>query len=79
MLKETHFVSVEDVKIKTPKNLNSLTEYDLRNSFDHWQRRMQLCVNLDGTILKTIVVDFLKLLNRKCYKHSLYFSDLVCL
>jgi hypothetical protein len=48
MLKEIHFVSVEDVKIKTPKNLNSLTEYDLRHCFDHWQRRMQLCVNLDG-------------------------------
>jgi len=28
--------------------LNSLTELDLRNYFEHLQHRMQLCVNSDG-------------------------------
>jgi len=48
VLKGTHFVSVENVNAKTMKILNSLTEYDLRNCFEHWQHRMQLCVNPKG-------------------------------
>jgi len=48
VLKGTHFVSVEDVKAKTVQNLNSLTEHDLRNCFEHWQHHMQLCVNSEG-------------------------------
>jgi histone-lysine N-methyltransferase SETMAR len=47
MLKETHFLSVENVKAKTAEILNSLTEHDLR-SFERWQHRMQLCVNSEG-------------------------------
>jgi len=48
VLKGTHFVSVEDVKAKTAEILNSLTDHDLRNCSEHWQHRMQLCVNLEG-------------------------------
>jgi hypothetical protein len=72
VLKVTHFVSVENVKAKAVEILNSLTEHDLWNCFEHWQHRMQLCVN-SGTILKAIVVDFPNLLNRKSYRHSLVF------
>ena len=39
----THFVSVKNVKGKTEEILNSLTQHDLRNCFEHWQRCMQLC------------------------------------
>ena len=45
VLKGTHFVSVENVEAKTAEILNSLTEHDLRNCFEHWQHRIQLCVN----------------------------------
>jgi len=48
VLRGTHFVSVEDVRAKTVKSLNSLTEHDLRNCFEHWQHRVQLCVNSEG-------------------------------
>jgi len=48
MLKENHFVSVEDVKVKMADNLNILTEHDLRNCFEYWQHLMQLCVNSEG-------------------------------
>jgi hypothetical protein len=44
----THFMSVENVKAKTVEILNSLTEHDLLNCFEHWQHRMQLCVNSEG-------------------------------
>jgi len=43
VLKGMHFVSVENVKAKTAEILNSLTEHDLRNCFEHWQHHMQLC------------------------------------
>jgi len=46
--KGTHFVSVEHVKAKTAEILNSLTEHDLQNCFEHWQHRMQLCANSEG-------------------------------
>jgi hypothetical protein len=45
LLRETHFVSVENVKAKTGEILNSLTEHDLRNCFEHWQHLMQLCID----------------------------------
>ena len=48
VLKGTHFMSVENVKAKTAEILNSLTEHDLRNCFEHWQHRMQLCVNSEA-------------------------------
>jgi len=48
VLKGTHFVSTEDVKARTVASLNSLTERDLRNCFEHWQHRMHLCVNSEG-------------------------------
>jgi hypothetical protein len=48
VLKGTHFVSVENVKVKTWEILNSLTERDLWNYFEHWQHHMQLCVNSEG-------------------------------
>jgi transposase len=40
VLKGTHFVSAESVKAKTTEVLNSLTEHDLRNCFEHWQHRV---------------------------------------
>jgi hypothetical protein len=40
VLKGTHFVSVEHAKIKTVEILNSITEHDLLNCFEHWQHRM---------------------------------------
>jgi len=48
VLKGTHFVSAENVKAKMVEILNSLTEHDLRNCFEHWQHRMQMCVNSEG-------------------------------
>jgi len=48
VLKGTHFVSAENMKAKMMEILNSLTEHDLRNCFEHWQHRMQLCVNSEG-------------------------------
>jgi len=48
VLKETYFVSVEHVKAKTAEFLNSLTEHDLQNFFEHWQHLMQLCANSEG-------------------------------
>jgi hypothetical protein len=48
MLKETHFLAVEDVKAKTTEILNSLSESDLQDFFERWQHRMQLCVNSEG-------------------------------
>ena len=48
VLKGTHFVTVENVKAKSADILNSLTEHDLRNCFEHWQYRVQLCVNSEG-------------------------------
>jgi hypothetical protein len=59
VFKGAHFASVEHVKAKTAEILNSLTEHDLPT-----QKR---------TILKAIVVDFLNLLNRKSYTHSIVF------
>ena len=41
-------MSVESVKAKTAEVLNSLTERELRNCFEHWQHRLQLCVNSKG-------------------------------
>jgi transposase len=48
VLKGIHLVLVENVKAKTAEILNSLTEHDLRNCFEQWQHRMQLCVNSEG-------------------------------
>jgi hypothetical protein len=48
VLKGTHFLSVEDVKVKTTEILNSLTENDMQNCFERWQHRKQLCVNSEG-------------------------------
>jgi hypothetical protein len=48
VLKGTHFLLVEDVKVKTMEILNSLTENDMQNCFERWQHRMQLCVNSEG-------------------------------
>jgi hypothetical protein len=45
---ETVYVSVGNVKAKTAKILNSLTEHDLWNCFEHWQHYMQLGVNSEG-------------------------------
>ena len=45
VLKRNHFLSVENVKAKTAQFHNSLTEHDHRNCSEHWQHRMQLCVN----------------------------------
>ena len=50
--KEPIFVSVENVKAKTAETLNSLTEHDLRNCFEHWQHRTQLCVNSEGNYIE---------------------------
>jgi len=36
VFKGTHFVSVENVKAKMVEILNSLTEHDLQNCFEHW-------------------------------------------
>jgi hypothetical protein len=45
---EWHFVLVESVKAKMAEVLNSLTEHELRNCFEHWQHRLQLCINSEG-------------------------------
>jgi transposase len=48
VLKGTHFLLVENVKLKTTEILNSLTESKMQNCFERWQHRMQLCVNSEG-------------------------------
>ena len=48
VIQGTHSVFVQNVKPKTVEILNSFTEHDLWNSFEHWQHRMQLCVNSEG-------------------------------
>jgi hypothetical protein len=48
VLKGTHFLSVEYVKVKTTEILNSLTENDMQKCFERWQHRMQLCLNSEG-------------------------------
>jgi hypothetical protein len=73
VLKRTHFLSVRSVKAKTAKILNILAEHDQRNCSEHWQHRMQLCVVSEWNYLNEIVVDFLNLLNRRSYRHSLVF------
>jgi hypothetical protein len=79
VLKGTHFLSVGDVKAKTTEILNSLSESDLQNCFERWQHRMQLCVNSEGNYFERVLVDFLNLLNKMRYRHSLVcsVSDLV--
>jgi transposase len=52
VLKETHFLLVEDVKAKMMEILNSFSERDLQNCFEYWQHRMQLCVNSEGNYLE---------------------------
>ncbi|XP_041374683.1 uncharacterized protein LOC121387588 [Gigantopelta aegis] len=47
MLKGTH-LSVEEVKANRTKLLGSITQDDLRNCFEMWKHRMQLCVNSEG-------------------------------
>jgi len=73
VLKGTHFVSVENVKAKTAEILNSLTEHDLQNCYEHRQHRMQLCVNSEGNYFEGDCSYFPNLLNRKSYRHSLGF------
>ena len=48
VFKGTHFVSAESVKAKTAEVIKNLTEHELRNCFEHWQHRLQLCVNSEG-------------------------------
>jgi len=47
-LKGTHFVPVGNLKAKTAKILNSLTEHGLWNCFESWWHYMQLCVHSEG-------------------------------
>jgi histone-lysine N-methyltransferase SETMAR len=48
VFKGTHFVLAELVKAKTVEILNSLTEHDLQNCFEHLQHRMKLFANSEG-------------------------------
>jgi len=73
VLKGTHFVSVKNVKAKTAEILSSLTEHDLRNCFEHGSIVCSWVSTQNLTTLKAIIVDFLNLLNRKSYRHSLFF------
>ena len=62
-LKGAHFVSVEVVKAKTAENLHSLAERDLRNCFEHWQHRTQLCANSEGNYFegdRNLFLEFVK-------------------
>jgi transposase len=52
VLKGNHFVSVENMKVKTAGKRNSLKEQDLRKCFEHWQHRMELCVSLEGNCVE---------------------------
>jgi hypothetical protein len=45
-------VSVENLKAKLSVILNSLSEHDPRNYFEHWQLGMQLCVNSKGNYIE---------------------------
>lgn len=47
-LKETHFQSVEDVKVKTAELLKSLTLDDLQHCFEQWKKRMQRYIDREG-------------------------------
>ena len=67
-----HFGQVENVKAKTAEILDSLTEHDLRNCFEHWQHRMQLCVNSEADCFegdRSWFHEFVK----QSFRHSLLF------
>jgi len=66
-------VSTENVKTKTAEIPNSLTEHDLRNCLNIGSIEWSCVSTQKGTILKAVLVDFLNLLNRKSYWHSLVF------
>ena len=71
-------MSIKDVKAKMAEALNSLTEHDLRNYFEHWQHRMQLCVNSEGNYFESDRSRFPEFVNRKSYRHNLVFLVCVC-
>ncbi|KAL4112100.1 hypothetical protein QTP88_015948 [Uroleucon formosanum] len=48
-LKGTHFQTVDDVKMKTEKLLKGLNESDRQHCFQEWQRRMQQCIDAEGS------------------------------
>lgn len=48
-LKGTHFQTVDDVKMKTAELLKGLTENDWQHCFQEWQRRMQQCIDAEGS------------------------------
>jgi len=59
-------------------DLNSLTEHDLRNCLNIGSIVCSCVSTQKGTILKAVVVDFLNLLNRNIYRHSLVLCVCVC-
>ncbi|KAL4089251.1 hypothetical protein QTP88_024309 [Uroleucon formosanum] len=50
-LKGTHFQTVDDVKMKTAELLKGLNESDWQHCFQEWQRRMQQCIDAEGSLV----------------------------
>jgi hypothetical protein len=63
------------VKAKTAEILNRFTEHGLQIALKIGSIVCSCVSNQKVNVLKAIVVDFLNLLNRKSYRHSLLFSD----
>jgi hypothetical protein len=51
-LKRTIFLWVENLKTKMSEIINSRTQHEPRNYFEHWQHCMQLCVNSEGNYIE---------------------------
>jgi len=73
VLKGTHFVSVENVKQKRWRSTTTLQNMTCGIALNIGSVICSCVSTQKGTILKVILVDFLNLLNRKSYRHSLVF------
>jgi hypothetical protein len=71
VLKGTHFVSVENVTAKMAEILRALQNMSCGIALNVDSIVCSCVSTQKGTILKAIIVDFLNLLNRKSYRHSL--------
>jgi len=73
VLKGTHFVLVENVEAKQRRSSTALQNMNCRTALNIGSIVCSCVSTQKGTILKAFIVDFLNLLNRKSYRHSLFF------
>lgn len=56
-LKETHFQSVDEVKLKTADLLKRVSADDLHHCFEQWKIRTQRCIDRGRDTLKEIQIN----------------------